>query len=76
MSARLSPGQQPICGMLVHDVSPQLITARLGITPSELEAEPATILAVLAPAATRARHRPRHGYHWTMSVRAGARVGA
>jgi len=55
MSARLSPGQQPIFGMLVYGISPQLITARLGITRSELEAERAAILAVLAPAATRAR---------------------
>lgn len=55
MRARLRPGQQPIFGMLVHGVSPQLITMRLGITLSELEAERAAILAVLAPAATRTR---------------------
>lgn len=55
MSARLRPGQQPIFEMLVHGISPQLITARLGITRSELEAQRATILAVIAPAATRAR---------------------
>jgi two-component system response regulator DevR len=55
MSARLSPGQQPIFGMLVHGITPQLITLRLGITRSALEAERAAILAVLAPAATRAR---------------------
>lgn len=54
MSARLSPGQQPIFGMLVHGISPELLTARLGIALSELEAERAAILAVLAPAATRA----------------------
>lgn len=56
MNARLSSRQQPIFGMLVHGVSPELIAARLRITARELEMERAAILAVLAPAATRARH--------------------
>jgi DNA-binding NarL/FixJ family response regulator len=55
MSARLRPGQQPIFGILVHGISPELVCSRLGITLSELQAERAAILAVLAPAATRAR---------------------
>ena len=55
MSARLGSGQQPLFGMLVHGVSPQLISSRLQITARDLEIERAAILAVLAPAATRAR---------------------
>lgn len=55
MSARLSSHQQSIFGMLVHGISPELITARLAISAQQLETQRTAILAVLAPAATRAR---------------------
>jgi DNA-binding NarL/FixJ family response regulator len=55
MSARFGHRQQPLFGMLVHGISPQLISSRLQINARELEIERAAILAVLAPAATRAR---------------------
>jgi DNA-binding NarL/FixJ family response regulator len=59
MSARLDPRQQAIFGMLVHGISPEQISARLPITTRQLETERTAILAVLAPAATRARQPAR-----------------
>jgi DNA-binding NarL/FixJ family response regulator len=55
MSARLDSRQQAIVAMLVHGISPQQITAQLPISTPQLETEQAAILAILAPAATRAR---------------------
>jgi DNA-binding NarL/FixJ family response regulator len=55
MSARLDPRQQAILAMLVHGISPEQITARLPISTPQLETQQAAILAILAPAATRAR---------------------
>jgi DNA-binding NarL/FixJ family response regulator len=55
MSTRLDPRQQTIVAMLVHGISPEQITARLPITTQQLETEQTAILAILAPAATRAR---------------------
>jgi DNA-binding NarL/FixJ family response regulator len=55
MSARLDPRQQTIVAMLVHGISPEQITARLPITTQQLETQQSAILAMLAPAATRAR---------------------
>ena len=55
MSARLDLRQRTIVAMLVHGISPEQITARLPITTQQLETQQTAILAMLAPAATRAR---------------------
>jgi two-component system, NarL family, response regulator DevR len=55
MSARLDRRQRTIVAMLVHGISPEQITARLPITTQQLETQQTAILAMLAPAATRAR---------------------
>jgi DNA-binding NarL/FixJ family response regulator len=55
MSARLDPRQRAIVAMLVHGISPEQITARLPISTQQLETQQTAILAILAPAATRAR---------------------
>lgn len=55
MGASLSAPEQALFGLLLHGVAETEIAAQLEITPAELEAGRAAILAVLAPAATRAR---------------------
>jgi DNA-binding NarL/FixJ family response regulator len=61
MAACLSERDQAVFGFLVHGVAPPDIAARLRITIPELDAQRTAILAVLAPAASRARIRPTAG---------------
>jgi DNA-binding NarL/FixJ family response regulator len=81
MSARLDLRQRTIVAMLVHGISPEQITARLPITTEQLETQQTAILAVLAPAATRARQptgtrlpldyeRARRSPRWRLTSRA------
>ena len=57
LGERLDPTQEAIVGMLVHEISPAQIAIQLDCSEQELENERAAILAVLAPAVTRAGPR-------------------
>jgi len=57
LGERLDPTQEAIVGMLVHEISAAQIAIQLDCSEQELENERAAILAVLAPAVTRAGPR-------------------
>jgi len=61
LGERLDSTQEAIVGMLVHGISATQIAIQLDCSEQELENERAAILAVLAPAVTRAR--PSTGPH-------------
>ncbi|MGI8571961.1 MAG: response regulator, partial [Solirubrobacteraceae bacterium] len=82
LGERLHPQQEAIVGMLVHGISPAQIAIQLGLSEQELESERAAILAVLAPAVTRAGprapldyDRPRRKFSAAKGVRSGLVTG-
>lgn len=53
LCVRLDPADHAICSMLIHGVPPAEIGVRLGLSPPELDARRAAIVAAIAPRTAR-----------------------